>query len=45
MFVFTQLPLPNQIFLCTPQGFIDVELVDGKIKEGVWRSLALQDGS
>ena len=30
--------------LYTPQGFVDVELVDGKIKEGEWRSQAGQDG-
>ena len=24
--------------LYTPQGFADIELVDGKIKEGKWRS-------
>ena len=31
--------------LYTPQGFVDVELADGKIKEGEWRSQAGQDGS
>ena len=30
--------------LYTPQGFVDVELADGKIKEGEWRSRAGQDG-
>ena len=30
--------------LYTPQGFVDVELADGKIKEGEWRSQAGQDG-
>ena len=28
----------------TPQGFADVELASGKIKEGKWRSQARQDG-
>ena len=28
----------------TPQCFVDVELVDSKIKEGEWRSQARQDG-
>ena len=32
-------------FLYTPQGFVDVELADEKIKEGEWRSQAGQDGS
>ena len=27
----------------TPQGFADIELADGKIKEGEWRSQAKQD--
>ena len=27
----------------TPQGFADIELADGKIKEGEWRSQARQD--
>ena len=31
--------------LYTPQGFVDVELADGKIKEREWRSQAGQDGS
>ena len=30
--------------LYAPQGFVDVELADGKIKEGEWRSQARQDG-
>ena len=30
--------------LYTPQGFVDVELADVKIKEREWRSQALQDG-
>ena len=30
--------------LYTPQGFVDVQLVDGEIKEGEWRSQAGQDG-
>ena len=30
--------------LYTTQGFVDVELADGKIKEGEWRSQAGQDG-
>ena len=34
----------TKISLYTPQGFVDVELVDGKIKEGEWRSQAEQDG-
>ena len=31
-------------YLYTTQGFVDVELADGKIKEGEWRSQAWQDG-
>ena len=30
--------------LYTPQGFVEVELPDGKIKEGEWRSQAGKDG-
>ena len=30
--------------LYTPQGFVDVKLADGKIKEGEWRSRAGHDG-
>ena len=30
--------------LYTPKDFVDVELADGKIKEGEWRSQAGQDG-
>ena len=30
--------------LYTPQGFVDVELADVKIKEREWRSQAWQDG-
>ena len=30
--------------LYTPQGFVDVELADGEIKEEEWRSQAPQDG-
>ena len=30
-------------FLYTPQSFADIELADGKIKEGEWRSQARQD--
>ena len=30
--------------LYTPQHFVDVEFVDGKIEEGEWRSQAGQDG-
>ena len=27
----------------TPQGFVDVKLVDGKIKEGEWKSQSRKD--
>ena len=36
--------LQTENSLYTPQGFVDVKLADGKIKEGEWKSQAGQDG-
>ena len=37
-------PRQSENYLYMPQGFVGVEFVDGKIKEGEWRSQAGHDG-